>query len=275
VPFTVVRDYTFPKYVGPKTLVVAVSHSGNTEETLSCYVQARQRKAKLLAVSTGGDLAAQARRDKVSLVKYGYPGQPRAALPMVLGIWLKLLPALRLAPDQAEAAAAAEQHITEIVDHVRHTKRHQAADLADQLTGRVPIIYGAGFLGEAARRLKGQISENAKQTAAWEVVPEQNHNALVGYEFPDGLAKAVTFVLLRSTFEHPRHGVRLDFVRELIGQRHLAAVELAATGPNKLSHLVSSAFWGDLTSVELASRNGVDPTPVDVIDQLKGRLAES
>ena len=275
VPFSMVRDYDLPAAVGPNTLVVAVSHSGETEETLSAYRQARERGARLLAITTGGELAKRAAADGVACIQYECPGQPRAALPMVLGLWLKLLGTLGYAPDQSATVAAALAHLDEIVRDVQGTKENQAVEIAGTLAGRLPIVYGAGFLGEAARRVKGQISENGKQTAAWEVLPEQNHNALVGYEFPKNLGESAVFVLLRAGLEHPRHAARFEFMKNLLDRRQLTYVEITGTGPDRLSQLVSVVFWGDLSSYELARRNGVDPTPVDVIAELKDSLAES
>lgn len=279
VPFSVVRDYDLPAAVGPDTLVVAVSHSGGTEETLSTYRQARERGARVLAITTGGDLAERAAADGVACIRYACPGQPRAALPMVLGLWLKLLGTLGYAPDQSATVDTALTHLDEITRDVRATnqatKDTQAVEIAGKLVGKIPIVHGAGFLGEAARRVKGQISENGKQTAAWEVLPEQNHNALVGYEFPKNLGESAVFVLLRSNLEHPRHTARFEFMKDLFDRRQLGYVEITGTGPDKLSQLVSVLFWGDLASYDLARRNGVDDTPVDIITELKTALAES
>lgn len=274
IPFTVVRDYVLPAYVGKDTLVVAVSHSGGTEETIACYVEARERGAQIIVVTTGGELAEMAKRDKVPVVTYDCPGQPRAALPMVLGLWTKLLQSLGYIEDQAASVEAAATELDTIVQTVDSTEENLAAELSEAMVGRIPIVYGAGFLAEAARRTKGQISENANQTAAWEVLPEQNHNALVGYEFPKALKDSAVFVLLRSSFEHPRHTARFEFVRELLDRRGLASVQIEGTGPDKLAHLTTVVFWADLTTYDLAIRNGVDPTPVDIIGELKDRLAE-
>lgn len=275
VPFTVVRDYDLPAAVGPDTLVVAVSHSGGTEETLSTYRQARERGARVLAITTGGELAERADKDGVPCLRYDCPGQPRAALPMVLGLWLKLLGELGYVPDQSETVEAALTHLDEIARDVPATKDNQAAEIAGKLAGKIPIVYGAGFLAEAARRFKGQISENGKQTAAWEVIPEQNHNAVVGYQFPKDLGQTAVFVLLRASLEHPRHAVRFEYLKDLMDRRQLKYVEITGTGPDKLSQLVSAIFWGDLSSYYLAHKNGVDPTPVEILLSLKAALAES
>ena len=272
VPYVVVRDYTLPAYVGEQTLVLCISNSGNTEETLAAYDAARARGAAVACLATGGELLERARRDEVPFVQIKWDSQPRAALPLGLGLLLNLFATLGYLPDQADDLAQAATAVTAAADRANDPD-DPGSQLAEQLHGRVPIVYGAGFLGEAARRLKGQISENANQTAAFEVLPEQNHNALVGFEFPEHMKDSVVFVLLRAAAEHPRHTLRLDITKDLLQKRGLAVAELPSQGETPLAQLCTSLFWGDLASVELAYRNGVDPTPVDVITELKQRLA--
>lgn len=273
VPYQVVRDYTLPGFVGADTLVVCISFSGGTEETLACYEAARAAGATVLAAATGGELIERAQRDGVAHIVIDHQSQPRAALPVVFGLLLKLFVQLGYAPAQAKAIADATAALQAAVKTAQ-TDDNPAVSLAERLAGTIPFIYGAGFLSEAARRFKGQISENGKQTAAFEVLPEQNHNALVGYEFPPNLSQVTRFVLLRSTFEHPRHARRFAITKDLLGKRGLSVEEIQGAGAEPLSHLLTIVFWTDLTSVQLAYRNGADPTPVDVIIELKDRLAQ-
>lgn len=274
VPCTVHRDYGVPTFVDERTLVICISHSGNTEETLAAYAEARKRKARVLAVTTGGTLAERARTDKQPSIVHASDLPPRAATPYDFGLLLKVLAVLGFAPDQSGETAAAADHLRQLAKTVSSTERNLSVELAQRLHGRIPIIYGAGFLAEAGRRFKGQLAENAKQTAAWDVLPEHNHNALVGLEYPDSLREQAIFVLLRSDLEQARHALRFEFVKEQLDKRHLPHVTIQGTGPNRLGHLVSAVFWGDLASCNLAGLNGVDPTPNEVIDELKARLAE-
>lgn len=273
VPYEVVRDYTIPAYVGPRTLVLCLSYSGSTEETLACYAAAREAGAAILVVTTGGELAEQAKADGVALVTYPGGLQPRASLPFVIGLQLNIFSRLKYISEQDDDVHESIDHLRDLVmdDQVRRDARVAA----NALHGRIPIIYGSGFLGEAARRLKGQISENANQTAAYETLPEQNHNALVGFEKPDKLRDTAVFVLLRSALEHHRHSLRFTVTKELLHKHGLPIVELEASGPTPFTALCSSLYWGDLLSVELAYRNGVDPTPEDIIGKLKERLKGS
>lgn len=274
VPFSVVRDYQLPAFVSDETLVVCVSFSGNTEETLACYEDAIERGAAVLAIATGGELLRRAQERGTPAIRVEHDSQPRAALPVLFGLLLGVFDTLQYLPSQAKAVERAAKRLVTQVATAKRSDRNLASELAESLEGRLPVIYGAGLLAEAARRCKGQISENAKQTAAWEVLPEQNHNALVGYEFPTSLADTVCFVMLRSSFEHPRHAKRFEITHDLLRRRGLPALELTAEGDDALSQLTSLLFWCDLATVYLAYRNGVDPTPVAVIDELKARLAD-
>lgn len=275
VPYLVHRDYGVPAFVGKDTLVVCVSHSGGTEETLSGYAGAKERGAHILAVTTGGELAERAKADGAALLLYESDLQPRAAVPQGFGILLRAMVSLGIAADHDDVVREALTHLRQVVQTVSGTTRHAAADLAGRLHGKVPIIYGSGLTADAARRLKGQVSENAKQTAAWEVIPEQNHNAIVGFEFPDDLRDHVVFVMLRTGHENPRHSLRFEFVESVLAERKIETASLQGVGPNRLSHLLTVVFLGDLATVLLAEKNGVDPTPVEIIGELKSRLAEA
>lgn len=275
IPYLVHRDYGLPVFVGKSTLVICVSHSGNTEETLDSYAEARKRGAKTIAITTGGKLADQAKRDKVPLVRFGNDLPPRAALPQVLGLLLRIFSTAGFVTKQDAEVTEALGHLDQVSGTVAETEQHAAAELAKALRGKVPIIYGAGLTAAAARRLKAQISENAKQTAAFEVVPEVNHNALAGLEFPNDLAEHVIFVMLRTGHEHPLHALRFEFISEALEEKGLRGATLRSSGPNRLAHLLTIIFLGDVASLMLSAHNKVDPTPVDIIDRLKQRLSDS
>lgn len=274
VPYQVVRDYDLPPFAQADTLVICISNSGGTEETLNAYSQAIERGCGVLTIATGGKLLELAATDKVAALKFAYPAQPRTSLPIAIGLLLRLFGELGYVDGQSTSVDQAERTLVQLASELTANPA-SAEQLAEAMAGTVPIVYGAGFLAEAARRLKGEINENAKQTAAYEVLPEQNHNALVGFEFPDGLAVNVRFVLLRAGLEHPRHKLRFEITKDMLDHAGLAYSEVHATGDDKLSQLLSIMLLGDLATVYLAYRNGVDPTPVNVISGLKQRLASA
>lgn len=269
VPYSVVRDYRLPASVTADSLVICISHSGGTEETLACLEEAQSRGTAVLAITTGGELAARAAAGGHPCITFEHAGQPRAALPLMLGLLLKVFSTL--SPDEVPDAAEIDRAVAGLRQLV-NVPLDPA--LVETMAGRIPFIYGAGLTAEAARRLKGQISENAKQSAAFEVLPEQNHNGLVGLEFPAPLADRLGAIFLRSSDEHPQVHKRFALTTQLFERRGIPAVTLQGQGEGRLAELCSLLFSGDLASVDLAARNGIDPTPVDVITEFKRDLGK-
>jgi glucose/mannose-6-phosphate isomerase len=271
IPYSVVRDYTLPASVDEHSLVICASHSGGTEETLACFDEAKARGAAILAITTGGELAKRAEAADVPCILFEHDSQPRAALPLTLGLLLNVFAAL--SPDEGVSFAAEVEHAVETLRQM--VSEDPDPELVKAMTGRIPFVYGAGLTAEAARRMKGQISENANQTAGFEVLPEQNHNGLVGLEFPAPLGDRFCGIFLRTSDEHPQVAKRFELTTRLFTERQIPAVTIRGRGTGRLAELCSILFAGDLASVDLAYRNGVDPTPVDVITDFKAELEQS
>ena len=151
---------------------------------------------------------------------------------------------------------------------------NQAKQLARRLEGKLPVIYGAGHLSEVGRRWKCQFNENSKNWALWEVLPELNHNAVSGYEFPGSLAPEIHVLLLSSDLYQARHRVRMEVTGEILHQQGIAHEAIHVGGESRLSQVLWAIHLGDFMSYYLAALNGVDPTPVKAISYLKRRLAE-
>lgn len=277
VPILGVGGYELPAYVGPEALVVGSSYSGKTEETLSAFQQAMARGCRLVAIATGGDLAALAEERGYPLLKFPPCLAPRAAIGYSVVLLLGLLYRVGLVRDYGEdldeAVAVLEEWGRELRPEVP-TARNPAKRLAGQLVGRLPVVYGAGFLAPVARRWKGQFNENAKQWAIWEEMPELNHNAVVGYGMPEGVREQAYVLMLRSRLDHPRVRARWEVTRELLLREGIAVDEIWGRGESRLAQMLSLVHFGDYVSLYLAALNGVDPTPVPPIDYLKNRLAE-
>ena len=143
-----------------------------------------------------------------------------------------------------------------------------------KLHERLSVVYGAGHLSEVARRWKGQFNENAKAWAFFEQLPEMNHNALAGIEFPSDLAEKIAVVMLTSSLDHPRTRVRFQTTQEVLGQRGVSCELVEARGSNRLAQMLSSVHFGDYVSFYLAMLYGVDPTSLEVVGYLKRRLAK-
>ena len=275
VPMTVHRDYGLPAYVGRDSLVIASSYSGNTEETLASFEQARRRGAKVLVLTTGGKLADLARASNYPVVTFSYKAQPRAALGYSLGLVLGVLTKLSFVRDLTADIDAALADLAKIEERVHEGARtNDAKKMALELFGRVIVAYGAGVMGVMARRVKGQWNENAKNWSAFDVMSELNHNAVVGFPHPPIAKEALTVLLLRSDRDNPRHKLRFEVTRELLDRAGVPHKTLQFAGQNMLSEVLQMVYFTDYVSFYVALLNGADPSPVKSIDYLKDRLAK-
>ena len=275
VPMSVHRDYGLPAYVGRDSLVIASSYSGNTEETLSAFEDARKRGAKVLALTTGGTLATQARAANYPVVTFSYKARPRATLGYSLGLVLGSLTRLGLVRDLSADIDAAVADLAKLEERVHEGARtNDAKKLAIELYGRIIFAYGAGVMGVMARRVKGQWNENAKNWSAYDVMSELNHNAVVGFPNPQIARDAITVLLLRSDRDNPRHKMRFDVTRELLDRASIPHKSLQFGGSNLLSEVLQMTLFTDYVSFYVALLNGADPSPNTAIDYLKERLAK-
>jgi glucose/mannose-6-phosphate isomerase len=278
LPIQVLRDYGLPAYADERTLVIASSYSGNTEETLSAFRAARERGCALVAVTTGGELARLAEEWRVPLVAFHYESQPRAALGYSLMSLLGVLHARGLAGDVAAAleealALLAEQdaQLAPVSPQAENLAKRLAADLA----GHVPIVVGAGPLAPVARRWKTQLNENGKAWAHYEPLPEMDHNALSGIEFPAGAADGLRVLFLESGGMHPRNRLRVDFTAQILGKHRVTCHRVPVPGRSSLAQILAAVQMGDYTSVYLALLYSTDPTEIGAIVSLKHKLAEA
>ena len=275
VPMSVHRDYGLPAYIGRDSLVIASSYSGNTEETLSAFEEARKRGAKVLALTTGGTLATQARAANYPVITFSYKARPRATLGYSLGLVLGSLTRLGLIRDLTADIDAAVADLAKLEERVHEGARtNDAKKLAIELYGRVIFAYGAGVMGVMARRVKGQWNENAKNWSAYDVMSELNHNAVVGFPNPQIAREAITVLLLRSDRDNPRHKIRFDVTRELLDRASIPHKTLQFGGTNLLSEVLQMTLFTDYVSFYVALLNGADPSPNTAIDYLKDRLAK-
>ncbi|MCX7750863.1 MAG: bifunctional phosphoglucose/phosphomannose isomerase [Candidatus Bipolaricaulota bacterium] len=271
VPIEVVavRDYRLPPWVGEESLVVALSYSGDTEETLAAFRGARGRTGQLLAVTSGGKLGRLCAHEGIPWIEIPKGYQPRAALGYLLFPLLGLFENLGLAPDLTEALEVLEAMAEEL-----SSEASEALGLAQALAGRVPLVYGAGATAPVAYRWKTQLNENAKTPAFWAELPELCHNEVVAYELQGKHLPQGTVVFLRTGHDHPRVALRIEILKELLQARGLPWLEVAGRGESPAAQVLSLLYLGDWTSYGLALLYGVDPTPVAIIRELKDRLGE-
>ncbi|HEY8829934.1 MAG TPA: bifunctional phosphoglucose/phosphomannose isomerase, partial [Candidatus Limnocylindria bacterium] len=231
VPLNVHRDYGVPGYVGRDSLIIASSFSGNTEETLSGFDEAKKRGAKILAITTGGRLADEAKALRLPLITFGYHAQPRAALGYSLTLVMGALHKLGLVRDMGKDIEAALADVAKLEERVHEGARtNDAKKMAIELVGKIPVIYGAGVMGVMARRVKDQWNENAKNWAHYDVMSELNHNAVVGFPHPPIARDAQVVLLLRSKRDNSRHKLRFDVTKELLDRSQIPHKDLQFDG---------------------------------------------
>jgi glucose/mannose-6-phosphate isomerase len=275
IPVIVHRDYELPAWAhGPETLVIASSHSGNTEETLAVFEAATQAVCRLLAVCTGGELEHRATAQHVPVWKFSHTGQPRAAVGFSFGLLLAAVARMGLIPDPEneilEALAGMRFQQENLRSHVP-VAQNPAKRLAGQLVGRWVNVYGSGILAPVARRWKGQVNEIAKAGAGFELLPEADHNALAGLENPEVLMHTMT-LFRRAPSNHPRNLLRVDLTRHGFMVAGLNTDVYNANGESRLAQLWTALHFGDYMDYYLAMAYGMDPTPVETLQNLKAAM---
>jgi len=277
VPLRVVRDYVCPAFVGPSTLVIASSYSGDTEETLAAHAEVSDRGAHVVCVTTGGRLRETAHRlgQDVVVIPGGLP--PRSALGYNLAALVVVLERAGLLPDQTEALTEAVATARDAVERFglgRATPGNEAKELAAWLRDRIPVIYGTPpWTSAVATRWCGQLSENSKLIGHRNELPEMNHNEIVGWSAARPLAGAARAVFLRDVEDHPRTARRIELTAQAIAAAGADVRSVMGFGTSRLARLVSLVLLGDFVSFYLAVLGGADPTPVEPIDRLKAALA--
>jgi glucose/mannose-6-phosphate isomerase len=278
VPAVVARGYELPAWAGPATLVVAVSCSGDTEETLVCAEAALTRGCPTVAVASGGRLAALAEDRGAPLVRVPGSLQPRAALGWLSTAVLATFEVSRLCGpvevDIGEAAAVLRAGGDGLGVAAGEEAGNEAKALARRLHGRLAVVYGAGATAPVARRWKTQINENAKAPAFWGELPELDHNELQGWGGLPHVTAATEVVLLEDEVGAERLRRRADLTAADLTARGAAVTRVESRGASALARVFSLVQLGDYVSFYLALLYGVDPTPVDAIQAFKRRLAD-
>jgi len=276
VPYQVVRGYELPAWVSERTLVFAVSYSGNTEETLACVARALARGCRPVCVASGGRLSELAGQRDLPLVTVPADLQPRAAIGFLstpIGVALEVAGLASGFDEQvAEAIEVIAELRAELVPEVADDD-NEAKTIARRLLNCLPVVYGAGVTAPAARRWKGQLNENAKTPAFFNELPELDHNELAGWATNPGVAGRVVLVLLDDPAGDERLRRRLALTAASVQPRVAGVARVVARGVLPLARLVSSAYVGDFASLYLALLYGVDPGPVEVLEDLKARLS--
>ena len=262
IPIEVSRSYHLPEYADEHTLVFCISYSGNTEETLSQFIEAIERKCKIITITSNGRLEKWCKNLKIPLIQVPRGFQPRASLPYLffsLIICLQKLGTIEL-----------NDEIEETIQILKKIKIEKIKEIALSLKNSFPVIYAPVEFSGVARRVKTQLNENSKVLARYEIFPELNHNEIVGYE--NKVEKNSSLIILRDRDETEEMKKRIEITKTLIRDKVKSLAEIWAEGKSKLAKIMSLVFMGDVLSVELAYLRKVDPKPTKNIDFLKKEL---
>lgn len=277
VPIEVCRAYALPAYANKKSLVLMVSYSGETEETLSAFLDAVNRHCMIFCISSGGSLLEFSEKLSVPYLRVpsGFP--PRAALPYLFVPLLKALEKTGIVSgvsvELEEAAKILEQIGGENAPD-KPVKDNFAKMLALGIDETVPVIYGFGVYRSVAQRFKQQFNENSKVPSKWEFFSELNHNEIVGWEKAGKLAKCFSTIFIRDKNEPNEIRSRIETTKALMPSNS-KMFEVWAQGKSALARMLSTICIGDFTSAYLAILRGVDPTPVNTITLLKEKMKQS
>ena len=280
VPFEVVRGYDIPAYVSSRTLFIASSYSGNTEETLSSLAQAEKKGAYIVIITSGGKLADIARNNKYQLIDLPKIDKPRYGTFYGLRGLILLCEGLGLVAEKEasneikNSASFLKQAIQSWLPTVP-AKENAAKKLAQELMGKSPVMYAGPLLAPAAHKWKISFNENSKNVA-WEYeFPEFNHNEFTGWTSqPEN--KPYSVVYLTSSFDNERIKKRFELSEKLLSGRWPSPHYIEAQGESKLHQLLWTVAMGDFVSLYLALLNGVNPIDTgdkDIIEKFKKELA--
>jgi glucose/mannose-6-phosphate isomerase len=275
VPIEISREYHLPAYADKKSLVILASYSGDTEETLSSFLDALKRRCMVFCVSSGGNLIKYARKLNVPYLQVRAGMPPRAAMPHMFMPLLSCMKNLGMISDFSAEFSETLKLLEKVSAEnapIKPASGNFAKTLALNLNGVIPAVYGFGFYRGVALRYKQQFNENAKMPAKWETFSELNHNETMGWEGAKELAKCYGVVFLRDKAEPVEITSRIETTRALMESSVPKMVEVWAQGESRLAKMLSTILVGDFTSIYLAMLRNMDPTPVHTVEVMKEKI---
>lgn len=278
VPAVVNRDYSIPGFVNSDTLFIAVSYSGNTEETLSALEKAKEKSAKIIGISSGGKLEDVCSENGYSHIKISEGLPPRQALGNLFFPLLKLFEKLELITLSKEDLAETEQVLQDLSDRfdpMKSQKNNLANHIAQSIYHAIPVIYtGVPALYPVSVRWRNQFNENSKALAFSNVFPELNHNEIVGWEGTAEVNQNFRVIFLRAPGENARVKQRIRITKDILRSKRILFGEIFAEGNSRLARMFSLIYTGDWASYYLAMLNEKDPIKIESIDFLKQKMSE-
>jgi len=276
IPVYTIQGYNIPQFVDNTSLVIITSYSGNTEEDISCLHDAIAKQAKIIIISTGGELASIAKKNKIPFLEFSYGSPPRAAFGYIFGLIIQIMKRLNLIEISENDWIAGVKYLKNLATKINiqtNTQQNIAKSYAEQMLGNIPIIIGSEHLSSVAYRWSTQINENAKQISWSDTLPEMNHNRICGIDSPKNLKDNIRYYILSSKNIHERTILRESILAQLFDKQRVQYETIyLQPSTNRLIESLSFILLGDYISYYLAILNGVDPTPITNIDFLKEKL---
>ena len=279
IPIFVSRQYDLPKWVNKNTLVISQSYSGNTDETLSSFKHAYQKRSKIIGISSGGKLEEFCKKREISHIKIPSDYAPRAAIGYSLFTALYSLEKIGILKTNLESEI--EETITILMECLNNNKRETpenenlSKQLAKKIFNTIPQVFGFNFYFPIAKRWCTQFNENSKVICGYSEVSECNHNEIIGWSLNPEVAKYFTCILFRDPESESIYmSKRLDFMKKLFSDLSKNVIEIHAHGKKRLAKMMYLLYLGDFISCYLAIIRKIDPTPVDAIMELKNELSK-
>jgi len=278
VPLEVIRGYSAPAYSNEHTLVIIASYSGNTEETLSSAAGAVSRGAQVVALTSGGRLSSLAKEKNWNLIRIPQGMLPRQALGYLFFPLYHLLGTFELMTNYQNDLSSLERFVSKMARHNDYPRRDGkvlSKDLAHTIQNHIPVFYSTTpYLSTVAKRWQNQMHENAKSPAFSNVLPEMNHNEIVGWENKTLDLDNLIVIFLENQDAHPRIRKRIELSKKIIKDRGLQVVDIYPNGKTVMEKVFSLIVLGDWVSYYLALAYKIDPSEIKNIDFLKQEMAQ-
>ncbi|MFI5236652.1 MAG: bifunctional phosphoglucose/phosphomannose isomerase [Ignavibacteriales bacterium] len=271
LPFNVVRGYYLPAFVNENTLIIISSYSGNTEETISCIEQSLKKNCSIVVITSGGKILDIAVKNKIPAIKIIDGFQPRYALGLSFFSVLKLMNVLGFSDD--------DKFVKQVIDLWKKrgeefsSEKNIAIQAAENLIGFIPVIYSSEFLSSTGYRFKCQLNENSKIHAFQHILPEMNHNEIIGWETFSEKQFNVKVIYLNDEDYHPQNKKRFIVLKELIESKKAEIINLHSNEEHRKVRIMDLIFLCDWISFYLAVLRGFDPSEIDFIHEMKKSLA--
>lgn len=278
IPLYVNRHHTLPGFAGPSTLVFICSYSGDTQETLSAFHEARKAECLMVCWTSNGQLLDLAEQHGLPCIRVPAGLPPRTSLGYSTVSLLRVLTRLGLVSDRSKEVEGAVEGVQSCIEACwleTPVAENEAKQLALKVHGKIPLIYGSqDRLDVMGARWRGQFAENGKQLAYSSALPEMNHNEIVGWQHPEEVLRKLIPIFLRDQDDHPEIQMRIELTKEILSDKAGAVLEYQSRGESWMDRLWSLVVLGDYASLYLAFLNGENPVSVGVIDEFKARLSQ-